>query len=682
MNKLALTLAGALTVSSGVAAAQSTVGDILPFNGEIVSVGTIDAATGILSPRANSAVGLGMPIYNNTSIPVQGSFFTNIGANIVVDEGRIPSTSSPDVVGLQDSYDLSALNLQYVTDATDPSLGGTGITIELNIYESYAACTAAGAAGPALATITLPGLPGSTSGGLGGFSVNVDLTSLGICIRGDGDGAYSDGASDLFGWSFQVIDPADATASGPFIRADPDVVPAGDGTVFQNAGATSGTGLGTLDLFARTPAAPNCIFFGGYPANLFASFQLVLFSDLTGDCIGCGLGDDRFEPNDDVTTAAAIPSGAFRGLVSDVNEDWFSYTISPGANLTVDALFVDAVSDLDLRIYDATGATQLDSSNSGSDDEQVTVGNCDTVNGLDVTIQILNFSGVCNEYDLILTEAPLAADDAFEDNDTCADRVPLPLGVTRGLVVRPYCGTGTTEDSDYYTAMVNPGETINVDVLFTDAITDIDVVLYDLTAGCPGTSVATGFTTTDNESVEWTNTTAAAVEIAVRVDYFNGDVGIYDMIATIGVNKLGEVICLGLDNSTGTGARLCATGDPAAAANDLTLDVTDLPLNSLGYFIVSQDVNLVVNPGGSQGNLCIASLMIGRYANDVLDSGATGAVTFSPDLTVIPIASGGGTGTSAAMAGDTYNFQFWNRDVDGMGGATSNFSDALSITFE
>jgi hypothetical protein len=35
----------------------------------------------------------------------------------------------------------------------------------------------------------------------------------------------------------------------------------------------------------------------------------------------------------------------------------------------------------------------------------------------------------------------------------------------------------------------------------------------------------------------------------------------------------------------------------------------------------------------------------------------------------------------AVNVGDTWNFQAWYRDSDGMGGATSNFTDGLSIDF-
>ena len=426
MNRYTLTLAGALALSSGSAFAQQPNRGVLPFNGEITT-GVFDALTGKLLPAGTSfGLSLGEPIYVNDAIPAQGSFFFGIGGDVLFDEGRIPSTSSPDVVGTQDSYDISSINLQYATDATDPSLGGTGITIQLDFYESYVLCV--DPTTPPTASVILAGLPGSTTGGIAGFVLDVDLTGLGINLAADGDGVYSMGADDLFGWSMAVTDPADSTAAGPFIRADPDFQPSGDGTAFQNPGAAAGSGLDTQDAFFRrqVDGSTPCSFFGGYPDNVFASF---------------------------------------------------------------------------------------------------------------------------------------------------------------GMVIR----------------------------------------------------------------------------------------------STFSV----ETICDGVPNSTGVGAELSTSGSLATADNSLTLNVSSLPMDTVGYFIVSQDTIFVANPGGAAGNICIASTSIGRYNGDVLDTGMGGMVSFSPDLASIPLTAGGGmSSTVAAMPGDVYNFQFWYRDTDMMGLATTNFSSAVSILFE
>ncbi|MDB4561763.1 hypothetical protein N9185_00140 [bacterium] len=141
--------------------------------------------------------------------------------------------------------------------------------------------------------------------------------------------------------------------------------------------------------------------------------------------------------------------------------------------------------------------------------------------------------------------------------------------------------------------------------------------------------------------------------------------------------SIGTEICSGVANSTGLGADLSLAGSDVASANSLTVQVGSLPSNSLGYAIHSLGSTVAMNPGGSQGNLCIAGAPIGRFNAQVLNSGAAGMVSFSPDLTSLPSV----TGPVAAMAGETRNFQFWYRDNVG-GAATSNFSSADSITFQ
>ena len=149
-----------------------------------------------------------------------------------------------------------------------------------------------------------------------------------------------------------------------------------------------------------------------------------------------------------------------------------------------------------------------------------------------------------------------------------------------------------------------------------------------------------------------------------------------DGILTIS-EGLGATVCSAQANDSGNGAAITLNGSPVATDNDLTLDVRGLPSNTLGYFLTSSDAIYIANPGGSAGNLCIASLTIGRYAGDVQDSGAAGAVSFPVDLTAIP----GPTGPTSALAGDTRFFQYWSRDTAG-GNPTSNFSTAVRITFQ
>lgn len=124
-------------------------------------------------------------------------------------------------------------------------------------------------------------------------------------------------------------------------------------------------------------------------------------------------------------------------------------------------------------------------------------------------------------------------------------------------------------------------------------------------------------------------------------------------------------------NSSGNPAVISATGSTSAAANDVTLDVVDLPTGQWTMFINSQTQGFV-SPPNSSGNLCVVG-QIGRYKNNIMNSGAGGTVSLALDLTNTPTPSG----SVSVMAGETWNFQLWFRDV----GNTSNFSDAIEITF-
>ena len=154
----------------------------------------------------------------------------------------------------------------------------------------------------------------------------------------------------------------------------------------------------------------------------------------------------------------------------------------------------------------------------------------------------------------------------------------------------------------------------------------------------------------------------------------------YDNIewAPLAAPGLGSVACIGNPTSTGLGAALQATGSDIAMDNDLTLTVSDLPLNAMGFFIHSDGGILVVNPGGSEGHICIASFDLGRFSANILNSGAMGTVSLAVDLTSLPLPAG----PMAVMAGDTRSFQYWSRDMSATGSSTSNFSDAVSITFQ
>jgi len=154
---------------------------------------------------------------------------------------------------------------------------------------------------------------------------------------------------------------------------------------------------------------------------------------------------------------------------------------------------------------------------------------------------------------------------------------------------------------------------------------------------------------------------------------------LYDnLVVEAPTGSLGTNYCPPVPNSTGVGSAIAATGSNSVAANNVTLLASQMPNNAFGYFLTSLTQGVIMNPGGSQGNLCLTGA-IGRYVGpgQIKNSGATGSFSLAIDLTQTPQP----TGFVSISAGQTWNFTTWHRDAIG-GVATSNFTGGLSIAFQ
>ncbi|MBL6720458.1 MAG: hypothetical protein ISQ08_03510 [Planctomycetes bacterium] len=203
-----------------------------------------------------------------------------------------------------------------------------------------------------------------------------------------------------------------------------------------------------------------------------------------------------------------------------------------------------------------------------------------------------------------------------------------------------------------------------------------------------GVSVSTGAETTAGLS---------GIVVGARFNVANGHVGaIAEVLVYEGVladadrqaiegylaskynsSTLGTNYCTAVANSTGGPATISATGSAAAAQNNLTLTASALPTGQFAYFVTGQAPGFIAGPGGSQGNLCIIG-QLGRFTapGQVLNSGSTGEVSLSIDLTNVPL----GASFLTVQPGDTWNFTLWYRDNNPS--PTSNFTDALEIVFQ
>ncbi len=139
------------------------------------------------------------------------------------------------------------------------------------------------------------------------------------------------------------------------------------------------------------------------------------------------------------------------------------------------------------------------------------------------------------------------------------------------------------------------------------------------------------------------------------------------------VGPLGSNYCSpAVPNSTGQSGRILAAGS-GEAGQPLRLITDRLPIHQFGAFIASTTQGFVPGPGGSQGNLCVLG-NIARFWSLVGSSGPWGEYAITVDTTAMPTSP-----ASTVLAGETWNFQFWYRDVNPS--ATTNFTDAVSVTF-
>lgn len=130
----------------------------------------------------------------------------------------------------------------------------------------------------------------------------------------------------------------------------------------------------------------------------------------------------------------------------------------------------------------------------------------------------------------------------------------------------------------------------------------------------------------------------------------------------------------GCINGSGQGALLSASGTASVALDDLALTASQMPPNVFG--IVFMGPNAAQMPFGN-GLLCIGASGLKRFP--VHSSGATGSFSQGPGLAAFTHAHFGFA--SWISAGQTWRFQAWFRDSQGPCGASSNFSNGISVTY-
>jgi len=253
-----------------------------------IHAGTFYVATGQFVPAVPccpGTAGTNDVVFNSNYYTAH--FYDIDDGTVIFDEGRVPSTTSPDLIGTADSYRITGIQIAYATDSLLP------VSMRLRVWHSYLTCTDPSSLPAPIADITLIDMPGTLQAGtFTPYTFDIDMAAREFCLLAEGDGRYNEGgeAGDRFGFALEVLDGGDGTETGPIVGLRPGpLAPTGDATVFQNPGAVAGSGLGAVDQWYDVGAP------GGAPFGLTDSLSgtwIDISPSGTGTGIALDLGDD------------------------------------------------------------------------------------------------------------------------------------------------------------------------------------------------------------------------------------------------------------------------------------------------------------------------------------------------------------------------------------------------------
>jgi len=302
-------------------------------------------------------------------------------------------------------------------------------------------------------------------------------------------------------------------------------------------------------------------------------------------------------------------------------------------------------------------------------------------------------SFVCNDYELELTSVVdpclSIAEDSYAPNHDCASAVAMTDGVYPGLAVFL-----NPETDDFFTVDVVDGATVFIDVLHIANDGDIDCYLYDSSTlgtdcGTNSNYLVRGYTGSDNENIQWTNTSGGTVTYYLQVELWdsasNGECNNYDLVIDVALPTMGLTMCAGDGsliacpcgnesadpesgclNSTGLGAKIFATGSNSAAADDAVFHIEQATAGQTAVLV--QGTTTVAVPF-KDGILCMGT-WTRRVEFVNLDAAGEGSTATS-------IVTGGNV-----VPGETKYYQWWYRDTAGtVCGSGSNLSDGLQISW-
>jgi hypothetical protein len=375
-------------------------------------------------------------------------------------------------------------------------------------------------------TITPPDADGD------GIGDSCDPQTQGPCIADSyEDNDTSSAASALTDGSYSGLTtcPSDsdwysvALVSGDILQVDATFVDAdGDLDLFlyDTAGnlvdsSESGTNNETLGPYTA-PTAGNYLI----EAILFASGDggstLGNSYDLDIDVTLAPCVSDSYEANNSLSAAAPISTGFTSNLTAcSGDDDWYSIELWVGDTLELDANFVHSEGDIDIYLFDPS-ESQVAQSAGVSNLETVTHTAPETGTYF-LRARLFSDGGALlgNPYSLGATVT--AGDDGLEDNDSSFDALEIPGYRVDDLRV-------LSGDDDWYAVDLGVGDTLAVNVNFTDSEGDIDLYVYAPGSGGAGSTVRSSTSVTNNESTSSYTATSAGLHY-IKVTLYLDDTG-------------------------------------------------------------------------------------------------------------------------------------------------------------
>jgi len=414
----------------------------------------------------------------------------------------------------------------------------------------------------------------------------------------------------------------------------------------------------------------------------------------------CSLSvDDSFEPNDNCASATPLAVGSQIGLfASEMDADYYTVFVPAAEILTVDVAYSTLSADVDLILHDDFACTnQVAASVSAAGAGTVLWRNTTGVAATIVLEARVPVGSGCNNYDLNVSTAPdpcqdPLADDALEGNDSCVAAIAMNDGLTTDLFV-------SKSDADFYQVMIADGATLDVNVYAVADSGDLDVYLYDDLGGCGDTTsgyLVRGYTSSDDESITWTNMTGSTATYIVQVNVWSNsavECNRYDIEILGSAGVLATPFCFGDGttdvgngpvscpcannsvagagegclNSQGVGAILTASGTNAVASDNMVFRTTQARASQPS--VLMQGAAVVAFPF-KDGILCMGN-PTERLEVVFLDANGEGSTSGS-------VVTGG-----AVSLGDTRYYQQWYRDPNlSVCGNGSSLTQGLAVTWQ